>query len=72
MLEQSSHLAAATGLEELPAAVVLRATAAWTQLFGIINLELFGQIKGAFSDNTPFFVHSTDLMARGIGLRPRS
>jgi len=72
MLEQSSHLAAATDLEELPAAVVLRATAAWTQLFGIINLELFGQIKGAFSDNTPFFVHSTDLMARGIGLRPRS
>ncbi len=68
--EQAAHLAAATGLEEVPAAIVLRAVTAWTQLFGSISLELFGQTKGAFSDDERFFTAAVELMAWTIGFRP--
>ncbi len=68
---QAAHLGAATGLETVPAAILLRAFTAWTQLFGSISLELFGQTRGAFSDDEPFFTAAVDLMAWTIGYRPR-
>lgn len=49
----------------------LRAVTAWTQLFGAISVELFGHLKGAFSDDSPFFADSVNLMAYVVGFRPR-
>jgi AcrR family transcriptional regulator len=70
MSEQATRLAAATGTEDLSVSVLVRATTAWTQLFGVISLELFGHLVGAFSDDAPFFASSVDLMADTVGLRP--
>jgi AcrR family transcriptional regulator len=66
---EADHLAAATGLDDLPPGILLQAVIAWTQLFGAISLELFGQLRGAFAEGEVFFTHATDSMARNIGLR---
>ncbi|MET9020487.1 TetR/AcrR family transcriptional regulator [Actinopolymorpha sp. NPDC004070] len=72
MAEQAAHLAAATGLEELPDAVLVRSVIAWTQVFGAVSLELFGHLKGGFTDDAPFFATSVDLMAHVVGLDART
>lgn len=53
---------------ELPPAVVLRVAIAWTQLFGVITFELFGQLIGSFDPADAFFAASVDAMADLIGL----
>lgn len=68
-LQQAQVLADATGLQEVPAAALLRTVTAWTQLFGAISLELFGQLNGAFADNEAFFDEAVEQMARLVGLR---
>lgn len=65
-------LAAATGLDDVPAGVLLRAVTAYTQLFGAISLELFGHLRGAFDDDAVFFAHSIDLLAGLIGFTGES
>lgn len=72
MAEQARYLAATTGLEDLPDAVLVRAVIAWTQIFGAVSLELFGHLVGGFADNAPFFATSVDLMAHAVGLRART
>ena len=66
---QADHLAAATDLEDIPRPILLRAVIAWTQLFGMVSFELFGQLTGAFTDNTPLFTFAADLMADTVGFR---
>ncbi|SDR72100.1 DNA-binding transcriptional regulator, AcrR family [Actinopolymorpha singaporensis] len=72
MAEQARYLATATGLEDLPDVVLVRAVIAWTQVFGAVSLELFGHLVGGFADNAPFFATSVDLMAHAVGLRART
>ncbi|MBB6374672.1 AcrR family transcriptional regulator [Pseudonocardia eucalypti] len=52
----------------LPDAVLARALIAWTQLFGMISFELFGQLIGSVDPSEEFFAHTTERMARFIGL----
>lgn len=48
---------------------VLAATLiAWTQLFGLVSFELFGQTRGVITDHEAMFRTSAEAMARSIGL----
>jgi hypothetical protein len=53
---------------QLPAPVTTRALIAWTQLFGMISVELFGQLVGSVDPSDEFFDHATEQMARFVGL----
>jgi AcrR family transcriptional regulator len=48
--------------------VLTRALIAWTQLFGMISFELFGQFVGTLEPADPFFVTAVERMADYIGL----
>ena len=49
--------------------VVLAALAAWTQLFGHLSFELFGQTHGLIVDHEAFFLETSRLMGSRVGLR---
>jgi hypothetical protein len=53
---------------ELPEAVLARALVAWTQLFGMISFELFGQFVGSVDPSDEFFNHAVAEMADFVGL----
>jgi AcrR family transcriptional regulator len=48
--------------------VLTRALIAWTQLFGMISFELFGQFVGSLEPADPFFGYTVERMADYIGL----
>ena len=48
--------------------VLARALMAWTQLFGMISFELFGQFVGSLEPADPFFGYTVERMADYIGL----
>jgi AcrR family transcriptional regulator len=52
----------------LPAPVVARALVAWTQLFGMISFELFGQFVGSADPADDFFGYAVDQLADLLGL----
>jgi AcrR family transcriptional regulator len=52
----------------VPALVVARTLIAWTQLFGMISFELFGQLVGSADPADDFFGFAVDQMADLIGL----
>ncbi|WP_067821762.1 TetR/AcrR family transcriptional regulator [Nocardia inohanensis] len=52
----------------VPHAVVVRVVIAWTQLFGAVSFEVFGQLKGSMDPSGPFFDYAVDAMADLIGL----
>ena len=49
--------------------VLLAVLAAWTQLFGHLSFELFGQTHGLIVDHEAFFLETSELMGGRIGLR---
>ena len=49
--------------------VLARALIAWTQLFGMISFELFGQFVGSLEPADVFFGYTVERMADYIGLR---
>ena len=49
--------------------VLLASLAAWTQLFGHLSFELFGQTHGLIVDHETFFRETSTLMGTRIGLR---
>src|SRR5580698_5055073 len=51
--------------------VIARALIAWTQLFGMISFELFGQFVGSFEPADPFVAYTAEQMADFIGLPAR-
>lgn len=54
-----------------PPDVLLRATLlGWTQLFGLIGLELFGQLRGLIEDGDAFLAEAAAAMAARAGLQP--
>jgi AcrR family transcriptional regulator len=59
---------AATIAPELPAPVLTRALMAWSQLFGMISFEVFGQFVGSVDPADQFFDQAIDLMATFTGL----
>jgi AcrR family transcriptional regulator len=52
----------------VPPGVITRALIAWTQLFGMISFELFGQLVGSMEPADAFFGYAVERMADFIGL----
>ncbi|MRH91981.1 TetR family transcriptional regulator [Nocardia sp. SYP-A9097] len=52
----------------LPAEVLDRVFAAWTQLFGLVTFETFGRLDGLVQARTDYFTHHMNLMADLVGL----
>jgi AcrR family transcriptional regulator len=53
---------------DVPDAVLVRAIAAWTQLFGLVTFELFNQTRGMVTDDEALFVAAVTAMADQMGL----
>jgi hypothetical protein len=53
---------------ELPPVVLVNALIAWSQLFGMISFELFGQFVGSVDPTDEFFAAAADRMADLVGL----
>jgi AcrR family transcriptional regulator len=53
----------------VPPDVLVRAVIAWTQLFGMISFELFGQFVGSFEPAGDLFAHAVGQLAIFVGLR---
>ncbi|MGX1882914.1 TetR/AcrR family transcriptional regulator [Streptomyces sp. NPDC055287] len=53
---------------DLPPPVVAALVAAWSQLFGLISFELFGQFNRIVEDRDTFFEHSAVGLAHAVGL----
>lgn len=54
----------------VPPDVVARTLVAWTQLFGLVSFELFGQLEGVVDDLGVLFSTSLGHMTRFLGLAP--
>jgi hypothetical protein len=52
----------------VPAEVIARALIAWTQLFGMVSFELFGQLVGSADPADAFFGYAVEQMADYVGL----
>lgn len=52
----------------VPPKVLLRVAIVWTQLFGMISFELFGQLVGTMDPADAFFASTTRQMAAFVGL----
>ena len=66
--EQAETLTKALGVEA-EAATVARLIMAWTQLFGAINFDLFGQYVGSVDPADAFFEHTAGVMADLVGIK---
>jgi AcrR family transcriptional regulator len=67
LAEQAAALAAAIA-PAVPGPVILRGVIAWTQLFGMISFELFGQFVGVAEPADDFFRYAVEQMANFAGL----
>jgi AcrR family transcriptional regulator len=66
LAEQLGTLAAfAPGV---PLKVLARTTIAWTQLYGMVSFELFGQLVGTMDPADEFFADATGQLATFIGI----
>jgi AcrR family transcriptional regulator len=71
---QATALAAALAEEHqaaalaVPPEILVRSVIAWTQLFGMISFELFGQFVGSFEPADALFAHATARLATFVGL----
>jgi len=65
-LFQAAALSAALASPVAPD-VLVRAVIAWTQLFGMISWELFGQFVGSFEPADALFAHAVDQLATFVG-----
>ena len=52
----------------VPPRVLLRMVIVWTQLFGMISFELFGQLVGSMDPADEFFASATRQMAAFVGI----
>jgi AcrR family transcriptional regulator len=53
----------------VPGPVIVRGLIAWTQLFGMISFELFGQFVGSLDPADEFFGYTVERMADFAGIR---
>jgi AcrR family transcriptional regulator len=75
LADQAAALSAALALDPsaagatvMPPDMLVRAVMAWTQLFGMISFELFGQFVGSFEPADAFFAHTIAQSATFVGL----
>jgi AcrR family transcriptional regulator len=67
LAEQAAVVAGAIA-PGVPEAVIVRMLIAWTQLFGMISFELFGQLVGSADPADSFFGYAVEQMGDFIGL----
>jgi AcrR family transcriptional regulator len=67
-LADQLHQLGHTIAPELPRSVLTCALIGWTQLFGMVSFELFGQLVGSVHPSDEFFAHTTARMAEFVGL----
>jgi AcrR family transcriptional regulator len=58
-----------SALAAVPPETLVRAMIAWTQLFGMISFELFGQFVGSFEPADALFAYGAAQIAAFVGLR---
>ena len=66
---QAASLATALQTPDVPPDALVRCVIAWTQLFGMISFELFGQFVGSFEPADALFAHAAAQSAAFVGLR---
>ncbi|MET8451221.1 TetR/AcrR family transcriptional regulator [Streptomyces sp. NPDC005209] len=67
-LEPEARRMAADLAPDLPPEVVVALAAAWSQLYGLVGFELFGQFNRVVEDRAAFFRHAAARLADGVGL----
>jgi AcrR family transcriptional regulator len=67
LAEQLQRVSATLEID-LSEPLLARALIAWTQLFGMISFELFGQLVGSVDPSDEFFTHAVGEMANFLGL----
>ncbi|MGW2816625.1 TetR/AcrR family transcriptional regulator [Streptomyces sp. NPDC001415] len=67
-LRAEAERMAADFAPDLPPAVAVALVAAWSQLFGLVSFEVFGQFQRVVQDREPFFTHAAEQLARSVGL----
>ncbi|MGW0312500.1 TetR/AcrR family transcriptional regulator [Streptomyces flavidovirens] len=67
-LRPEAERLAADVAPDLPPPVVAALVAAWSQLFGLISFEVFGQFNRIVEDRDRFFDHSALTLAHAVGL----
>ncbi|GAA4609267.1 TetR/AcrR family transcriptional regulator [Actinoallomurus liliacearum] len=67
LIDQADRIAAVLA-SAIPHGVVIRSATAWTQLFGMITFELFGQYANSLDPADAFFDYSVARLADLIGL----
>jgi len=67
LVEQAAIVADAIA-PGVPGVLIARVLIAWTQLFGMISFELFGQLVGSVDPADTFFGYAVEQMADFIGL----
>ena len=65
---QAASLATTLQTPDVPPDALVRCVIAWTQLFGMISFELFGQFVGSFDPPDAFFAHAVAQFASFVGL----
>lgn len=65
--DQAARLAELTAAG-VPGPITARTVVVWTQLFGMVSFELFGQLVGSMDPTGPFFAYALDRMADFLGL----
>jgi AcrR family transcriptional regulator len=73
LAEQAAVIAAALARagnhgHTVPPDVMVRGMMAWTQLFGMVSFELFGQFVGSFDPSDALFAHAVAEMTAFVGL----
>ncbi|MEP7025797.1 MAG: TetR/AcrR family transcriptional regulator [Actinomycetota bacterium] len=68
VLAGQAAVVAAAIAPDVPGPVIVRALIAWTQLFGMISFELFGQLVGSADPSDEFFARAVQEMAVFIPL----
>jgi AcrR family transcriptional regulator len=68
LLRQQAAVVAAAIAPGVDEAMIVRTLIAWTQLFGMISFELFGQLVGSADPADDFFGYAVDQMAGFVGL----
>ncbi|MBT2442051.1 TetR/AcrR family transcriptional regulator [Streptomyces sp. ISL-36] len=71
-LRPEAERLAADAAPDLPPALVVALVAAWSQLFGLVSFEVFGQFNRIVEDRETFFTASAARLAREVGLLPRA
>ncbi|MFD9032317.1 TetR/AcrR family transcriptional regulator [Streptomyces sp. NPDC059567] len=70
-LRPEAERMAADFAPDLPPALVVALVAAWSQLFGLISFEVFGQFHRIVEEREEFFAASAARLGQDVGLLPR-